>query len=485
MRNFSLKALVPLVCFASISAARPQYTLNDAFPKLPSFSTPTEMVEPRDGTNRLFVVQQRGLIYVIDRNPNVTTRKVFLDFSTRVSQSGGETGLLGLAFHLNFSSNGYFFVNYTSSAAGRLQSFVSRFQASPSNPDSALRGSEVILITIDQPYENHNGGNLRFGPDGYLYISFGDGGSGGDPQDNAQNRTTLLGKILRIDVNSSSGGKNYAIPPGNPYVGNKLGMREEIFAYGLRNPWKMSFDRKTGTLWAGDVGQNLWEEIDTISAGGNYGWRIMEGKACYSPATGCDTTGLLKPVWVYAHSQGNISITGGYVYRGNALAALQGQYIYGDYASGNIWALSFDASGAPRNQLLISSPYFISSFGEDQTGELYILSYSSGRILRIQEFGTAVLSAEVSILQRVLLKQNYPNPFNPSTTIHYFMLQRGYVTLRVLNLLGQEVGTLIDGHQEPGEHAAKWEPIGLPSGMYFYQLRAGASTETKSMLLLH
>jgi glucose/arabinose dehydrogenase len=442
------------------------------------------MVEPRDGTNRIFIAQQRGLIYVFDRNSNVASRKVFLDLSTKVSQSGGETGLLGLAFHPNFTANGYFYVNYTSSASGKLQSFVSRFQLSPSNPDSALEESELGLLTIDQPFENHNGGNVRFGPDGCLYLTFGDGGSGGDPQNNAQNRGTLLGKILRIDVNGSSNGKNYAIPPGNPYFGNNRGMREEIYAYGLRNPWKISFDRKTGTLWAGDVGQVLWEEIDTISVGRNYGWRIMEGKSCYNPSSGCDTSGLTLPLWVYYHDQGNISVTGGYVYRGNALPALQGKYVYGDYGSGNIWALTIDANGAPVSQLLFNSPYLISSFGEDQAGELYVVSYGNGRVYKLQELGTTVVSSSPLVPGHVSLKQNYPNPFNPSTIIVYQTSQRAFVNLRILNILGQEIQTLVDANQESGEHQATWDAHDVPSGVYFCQLRTGTFAETLSMLLL-
>jgi hypothetical protein len=335
---------------------------------------------------------------------------------------------------------------------------------------------------------------VRFGPDGYLYLGFGDGGSGGDPQNNAQNRGTLLGKILRINPDSASDGRNYAIPPGNPYFGNKSGMREEIYAYGLRNPWRIAFDRKTGTLWAADVGQDLWEEIDTISAGGNYGWRIMEGRSCYNPAGDCDTTGLTMPLWVYVHDQGNISITGGYVYRGTALPDLQGKYIYGDYGSGNIWALSFDGRDAPVNQLLFHAPFFISTFGEDQAGELYAVSYSNGKIFKLQELGMSAESGYSSIPEGVLLKQNYPNPFsarggsafggNPSTTIPYQVNRRMFVNLRIFNLLGKEIQNLVMGDQESGEHLARWEPTGVPSGIYFYQLRAGTSVETKSMLLL-
>jgi glucose/arabinose dehydrogenase len=241
---------------SSPGEVRGQYVLHDAFPALSAFSFPVEMVHAGDGTNRLFVMEQRGKIFVFENSATVSDRKLFLDISDRVSQSGSETGLLGLAFHPNYSANGLLYVNYTRSIGGQLMSFVSQFQVSQANPDSAVRGSETILLTVNQPFSNHNGGCLRFGMDGYLYIGLGDGGSAGDPQNNAQNRTNLLGKILRIDVNNPSGGMNYGIPADNPFVGNSSGYREEIFAYGLRNPWRFSFDRLTGTLWAGGARRN-------------------------------------------------------------------------------------------------------------------------------------------------------------------------------------------------------------------------------------
>ena len=441
------------------------------------------MVHAVDGSNKLYVVQQYGRIDVFVNSAAVSERKLFVDLSDRVSQSGGETGLLGLAFHPDYTHNGYFYVNYTSSSAGRLQSFVSRFTLSSANPDSAVKSSELVLLTIDQPFSNHNGGNIRFGPDGYLYLAFGDGGSGGDPQNNAQNRSTLLGKILRIDVNSVSPGRNYTIPPTNPYAGNTMGFREEIYAYGLRNPWKMSFDRERGTLWAGDVGQNAWEEIDTIVAGGNYGWRRTEGKACYNPSSGCDTTGLIQPLWVYAHSQGNISVTGGYAYRGAGLPALQGNYLYGDYGSGMIWALSFNDSGSPTNQLLIDSPYLISSFGEDHSGEVYIVSYSDGRIYRIQQTGTSVQSTYGAARKPVVLEQNYPNPSRPQTAISFQLPADGFVSIKLFDVLGQEVATIANGIRAAGRHTVRWDGSALPSGVYFYRLQAESIVETRRLTL--
>jgi glucose/arabinose dehydrogenase len=295
--------------------------------------------------------------------------------------SGGERGLLGLAFHPNFKQNGYFYVNYT--RGNPLETAISRFQVSKNNPNQSDPASELVLLTYQQPYSNHNGGKIAFGPDGYLYISAGDGGSGGDPQNNGQNLSTLLGKIMRIDVDKKTGNLNYAIPSDNPFRGKGRGYRDEIYAYGLRNVWKFSFDASTGQLWAGDVGQNTREEVSIIERGGNYGWRIMEGKDCFSPKN-CEQASLKKPVWEYFHASGDgQSITGGFVYRGRKLPALIGKYIYGDYLSGKIWALTIREDGTVFNEILLDHDGLISSFGEDKDKELYVCSYGDDRILKL------------------------------------------------------------------------------------------------------
>lgn len=301
------------------------FSLEEAFPYL-TFSNPVDLQSPRDGTNRLFVVEQQGRIIVFVNDRNTTTKKVFLDISDRVSW-GGEMGLLGLAFHPQFSSNGYFYVNYTANNPRRT--VISRFRVPPTNPDSADKNSELILMTFNQPYSNHNGGCLAFGPDGYLYIATGDGGSAGDPQNNAQNLTNLLGKILRIDVNNRQAPLNYAIPADNPFANSPdPNIKKEIYAYGLRNPWRFSFDQVTNKLWCADVGQYDWEEIDIIENGGNYGWRCYEGNHPYN-LSGCSGS-YIFPIYEYSHIEG-ISITGGYVYRGNQFPELTGKYIYGDF----------------------------------------------------------------------------------------------------------------------------------------------------------
>ena len=352
-----------------------QYTIQEAFPNL-SFVNPVDLQYAPDGTDRIFIVEQSGIIKVFENNGNTTEVKTFLDITDRVT-SGGETGLLGLAFHPDFASNGYFYVDYTT--PNPLRTHVSRFQVT-SDPDSADNSSELVLLEIAQPFSNHNGGRVSFGPDGYLYVGMGDGGSGGDPNDNAQNRSVLLGKILRIDVDNPSGGLNYGIPPTNPFVGNTQGWREEIYSYGMRNPWRFSFDPVTSKLWCGDVGQNAWEEIDTITSGGNYGWRCYEGNHEYNMA-GCTGTDYLFPIWEYSHSYG-CSITGGFVYRGNRRPELTGTYIYGDYCSRSVWSLDYSGVNL-SNDLIGTAPASILSFGIDMNNELYICC-SNGKIYQYQ-----------------------------------------------------------------------------------------------------
>jgi glucose/arabinose dehydrogenase len=349
------------------------------FPNM-SFQNMTNLVQPAAKSGLIFVTEQRGVIYAVAADHPEQALSVFLDITDRV-HSGGEEGLLGLAFDPNYPDNGHFYVYY--SAASPRRSVVARFSLDPANPAVASPQSELIVMEIAQPYANHNGGQIVFGPDGYLYIGLGDGGSEGDPQRNGQNLGTLLGKILRIDVKDLSAAGNYKIPADNPFV-NTAGARPEIWAYGLRNPWRFSFDKPTGLLWVGDVGQNHWEEIDVVTKGANYGWNVMEGFHCYSPASGCDQTGLTLPLFEYDHSQG-CAVTGGYVYRGNKMPSLQGYYIYGDYCSGNIWALGYRDNTVTGNQLLVKSGLSITSFGEDLSGNLYILSSQGGIYTLIQK----------------------------------------------------------------------------------------------------
>ncbi|MFN2372320.1 MAG: PQQ-dependent sugar dehydrogenase, partial [Cyclonatronaceae bacterium] len=365
-----------------------EVVLERVYPRI-SISNPVDLQHANDGSGRLFVVRQSGIIYVLGDDQSLTTPPVFMNISNRV-QPGGERGLLGLAFHPDYAENGYFYVYYTA-GENKLRSVISRFSVDAENPGLGDPESEFVLLEFDQPYNNHNAGQIAFGPeDGYLYIATGDGGSGGDPENNAQDRSTLLGNILRIDVDNTRGGLNYAIPAANPFAGNSDGYREEIFAWGFRNPWRMSFDPETGRLWAADVGQADREEINIVTKGGNYGWRIMEGSACFSPPTGCDMTGLIQPVWEYTHDSGDgRSITGGYVYRGTDYPQLQGKYFYSDYVSANLWMLEYDGTSETVNIPLPNPGFSIASFGTDQDGELYALGHQNGHIFRIKIAGQA------------------------------------------------------------------------------------------------
>ncbi|MDP2654289.1 MAG: PQQ-dependent sugar dehydrogenase [Candidatus Omnitrophota bacterium] len=352
----------------------------EAFPHL-TFEQPVDLQHSPDGSDRLFVVEQKGMIRVFQNIPATKSTAAFLDIRDRVFAGHMEEGLLGLAFHPQYRTNGLFYVYY--SAKDPRRSVLARFQRSASNPVQADIQSQSIILEVPQPYGNHNGGQIAFGPDGYLYVALGDGGGSGDPHGNGQNLKTLLGKILRIDVDRPVSGRAYGIPPDNPFVGHAVGGREEIYAYGLRNPWRFSFDPLTKQLWAGDVGQDKpLEEVNIIRKGKNYGWNILEGRECFNPPQGCSTLGLELPVWQYTSDKGR-SITGGYVYRGKKIPGLYGKYIYADFMSGNIWALASDGKKTTVNKLIHADPgLYISSFGVDQDQELYFCSFN-GNIYRL------------------------------------------------------------------------------------------------------
>jgi glucose/arabinose dehydrogenase len=323
-----------------------------------------------DGSHRLFILEKNlGEIRIYKDGKLLP--KPFLSLRGRVS-TRSEQGLLGLCFHPQYKTNRRFFVYYTNTE-GIGNSVLSEFHTSASDPDVA-DPAEKVLLTQKQPYENHNGGMITFGPDGYLYLGLGDGGAANDPHQNGQNTNVLLAKILRLDINTSG---TYTCPPDNPFAGDKPG-RDEIFAYGMRNPWRFSFDRGGDhRLFCGDVGQNMREEVDIISKGGNYGWRVMEGIKCFRPIVNCDQTGKTLPIFDYVHKDGNCSITGGYVYHGRQAPSLTGKYIYADYCTGKIWALSERSPGQWNNEEIINTHFPISSFGEDDDGELYVVQYAN------------------------------------------------------------------------------------------------------------
>jgi len=372
-----------------------QFSLVNAFNDL-TFDRPLDIQNAGDGTNRLFVVEQRGVIHVVDDIPLTNQSEaqlngvdaasnVFLDIENRVSADVGELGMLGLAFHPDYEVNGLFYVNYI--ADNPLRNVISQFSVSTEDPNEADADSEVILLEIEQPHVFHNGGQLVFGPDdGYLYISLGDGGPAFGGEGKSQDLSNLFGTILRIDVDNPQGENNYDIPSDNPFFENMSGFREEIYAYGLRNPWRISFDPVTGDLWTGDVGEGDLEEIDIVEKGKNYGWPIMEGTNCFDPPSGCDMSGLELPIWEYGHGRGR-SITGGFVYRGSEFPELEGKYIYGDFVSGRVWALSFESMTATDNTQLLRfsnvDSFVITSFGIDEKNELYVTGFD-GKIYRLE-----------------------------------------------------------------------------------------------------
>jgi glucose/arabinose dehydrogenase len=365
-------------------------------------SQPLHIAHAGDGSGRLFIVEKNGRVKVYLNN---IYQGIFLDLHSKAS-TVSEQGLLSVVFPPGYSTSGNFYVNYTNLAGDTV---IARYQVS-TDPNLADATSEEILLTVDQPYANHNGGQMAFGPDGYLYIGMGDGGSGGDPDNRAQDPGNLLGKILRINVERESisfppagslraffpvvlrPGETlaYRIPSDNPFI-NTPGFRPEIWALGVRNPWRFSFDRVNGSLYIADVGQNEWEEVnvqDSTSPGGeNYGWRILEGNHCYNPSSNCvPPTGYVAPAFEYAHGvddANGCSITGGFVYRGNSYPSMQGIYIYGDFCKGNIWGAI--NNGGWETSLLTIAPFMISTFGEDETGEVYVADYGNGKIYQIQE----------------------------------------------------------------------------------------------------
>jgi glucose/arabinose dehydrogenase len=332
-------------------------------------SQPVDLTHAGDGSGRLFIVEQTGRIQIAQEGRLLA--RPFLDVRGLITTDGMEQGLLGLAFHPRYAENGYFYVHYSDR---RGDTVLARYQVAAEDANRADPASATILLRVDQPYPNHNGGQLAFGPDGYLYLGLGDGGSGGDPDGNGQRLGTVLGKLLRMDVNNDAG---YVIPADNPLV-SVSGARPEIWAYGLRNPWRFSFDRATGDLYIADVGQNEFEEINyqpaTSRGGENYGWNFMEG---FHTFEGAAPAGLTAPILEYSHNEGGCSVTGGYVYRGAALPEIHGLYFYGDYCSGHIWAAQFADDGW-QTERFANTDYNISAFGEDEAGELYLLDHGNG-----------------------------------------------------------------------------------------------------------
>lgn len=482
--QFRLRAICLACGVMLLAVALPAHAQPGTRLALSGLDQPVRLVAP-PGDARLFVVEQPGRIRVFGRDGS--DRGTFLDLTGQISQ-GGERGLLGLAFAPDYATSGRLFVDFTDLAGDtRLVRFVVS-----SDPDRADPASADTLLTVDQPFGNHNGGHLEFGPDGWLYFGLGDGGSAGDPGNRAQDGQSLLGKLLRLDVSGP-----VALPaPGNPFAGSAP--RDEIWALGLRNPWCFSFDRATGDLYIADVGQGAREEVDIAlpgSGGLNYGWRLMEGTACYDPATGCNDGSLVLPVHEYTHggTPFRCSISGGYVYRGGAVPGLQGTYLFADYCSRQVWGLRWTVQGGLESVTDLTTALTptggyasISAFGQDAYGELYILDHGGGKAYRI----VSTASGEgPPVPARPWLGQNVPNPFNPSTRIPFRVPTAGAVRLTVHDLAGRRVRTLVDGPLPAGEHSATWDGRAgdrteVPGGTYLASLRTVDGTSRRKLVLV-
>ncbi len=424
-------------------------------------TNPVEITNAND--SRLFVVQQNGIIKIIQPNGTVNSTQ-FLNISSKII-FGGERGLLGLAFHPQYSTNGYFFVYYNNTAGNVT---VARYSVSTADPNVADPNSEKILLSIPKPFDNHNGGSIHFAPDGKLWIITGDGGSGGDPNNNAQNKNSLLGKMLRIDVDATG---PYNIPPDNPFAGAGVDGADEIWAYGLRNAWKFSFDLTTGNAMIADVGQGAIEEINKMpiaQAGLNYGWRCYEGNNAYN-TTGCAAQSTMTfPIAVYDHSGGKCSITGGYVYRGTQYPTLQGKYFFADYCSTQIGILD------SNNTITWTTPYSgnnFSTFGQDYQKELYVAAVNSGKIFKIT---TGTLATQENTLGTIKV---YPNPASKEIFIEGIKDEKA--TLEIINSEGRKVLTADKISNGTGINIS-----GIPAGVYFINLKSGTLKSYSQKLVI-
>ena len=465
-RTTVCSAVLLAVLLAAGARAQTTGALETAFPGL-TFVQPIELTHAGDGSGLVYVAEKAGRVRAI--NPATNAATPVLDI-TGLVQDSGEQGFLGMAFHPSFATNGYLYVHYTGRTNGADGTTVlARYTRSATNPAVFDPASAQVLLNFNQPYNNHNGGKLAFGPDGYLYLSLGDGGSANDPGNRAQNRAVLFGKLLRLDVDAPAAGLNYGIPPSNPYVGNTQGFREEIYAYGLRNMFKFSFDRQTEALWGADVGQNAYEEVNLITSGGNYGWRVAEGFVCNIPSTGCDRTGFTDPIHVYDHPNGAArSVTGGPVYRGTRNPDIAGLYLFGDYVTGQVWALSYTAGTTPTVRLLTSAASNLIAFGEDAAGEVYLLR-QNGAVQRFVATATAAEGEPAPAAPQLRLAT--ANPFRDRAVVEVTPAVAGRARMTLTDALGRELAVLLDADVAAGERRSVGiDAARLAPGIYLVRL---------------
>lgn len=467
--------------------ASAQYELEKAFPGL-EFEIPVDLAADDQGW--LYVVERAGRIRAFPNDTTVTESSVFLDIREKIykEEGEGEVGLLGLVFHPNYADNGYFYVYYT----GRdpLRSVLARYERSNSDPVKADPASERVLLEVEQPTPRHNGGDLNFDAEGYLLASLGDGSNGGDTYDNAQDRSTLLGSIIRIDVDRPSQGRPYGIPGDNPFVGNDEGWREEIYAYGLRNPWRFSIDPETGRIWTGDVGETDWEEISVVLKGGNHGWPAMEGPACFDHSYECQPDSFVAPAFAYSHDVGR-SVIGGYVYRGSRVPELQGKYIFADWVNKNVYALSYsgndplDEDSRISVDSLANVDKFFSGFGVDENDELYAYStFSKGGIYWFKRTAEASSIPTEPREPEFAFELTGPNPFQHGTKWTVSNANNGRLVVTVYDMLGREVEVPFDRFVQAGENVdVHFSARGLGSGVYLVTARIGSKTVTSKVVL--
>ncbi|WP_045467744.1 PQQ-dependent sugar dehydrogenase [Winogradskyella sp. PG-2] len=434
------------------------------------------------GDQRLFAAEQNGIIKIINSNGSVVSAP-FLDISGRVESGGNEEGLLGLAFHPDYATNGYFFVNYIKDVVGAFdnETVISRFTRSNSNPSLGDPNSEFVILTYTQPYSNHNGGDLAFGADGYLYISSGDGGSGGDPDGNSQNTTNLLGNILRIDVNNTTAALNYSIPSDNPFVGSST-IRPEIWAYGLRNPWKFSFDRLNNDIWIADVGQGNYEEINRASGslgGLNYGWRCYEGNSIFNSNNCPSSSTLTFPVSGYNHfgdGEFKCSITGGYVYRGPTYTPFTGSYFFADYCSSEIGFITYNSTLDNWDMTLEEFTGNWSAFGEDVDGEIYVSDIQSGNIYKITD---ALLSIDENKINSIPI---YPNPVKDRLNIDFSNYHSATSTEIVIYSIH---GKIVKSVNLDSENIQKIDTSELANGIYLLKINSNNGDQSTHKLVIN
>lgn len=487
--TYGLRAGLVVVLLALVASVVPSpataqdlFDIENVFPNV-AFERAVDLAF--DGLGSVYVVEQRGKIYTFPNDSTTADTTLFLDLSDRIHY-GPEAGLLSLTFHPDYEENGYAYVYYVTDDP--LRSILSRFQVSASDPRRLDLESEEIFLEIPQPTERHNAGGTQFGPDGYFYLSLGDGSLGPDTYENGQDPRTLLGSILRIDVDHPDGDRPYSIPPDNPFVGNTSGYREEIYAYGLRNPWRFSIDMETGHLWAGDVGAERLEEVNFIVSGGNYGWNLLEGTLCFDPPASCPTGGTLPPVYEYNHDVG-VAVTGGFVYRGARVPALVGTYIFADWSSKHVWAISYEenpyqAPEPPSVSEIAEAEGFISSFAVDGDGELYMLYTFKGTVMRFAETETETPTPEPPPQPSFAFAVDGPNPFTNRTTVRLETEEEGDARVAVYDVLGRRVRELLNESLPAGSvRELEFDAGTLSSGVYFIRAETVDAVRTESVIL--